>query len=100
MNRNWIILQMNTEFHGVFQATPMIVFKRSKNHQEIIRGYTVKQGKVFMKNLARLNEKNMPCSSTRPSLCYKQILNAQMFESTNKKNVEYITQTNLQKSIC
>ena len=31
VNRNWNILQINTEFHGVFQATPMIAFKRSKN---------------------------------------------------------------------
>ena len=55
VNRNWNILQINTKFHGVFQATSMIAFKRSKNLQEIIGGYTVKQGKVFTKNLARLN---------------------------------------------
>ena len=52
VNRNWNILQINTEFHGVFQATPMIAFKHSKNLQEIIGGHTVKQGKVFKKNLA------------------------------------------------
>ena len=56
VNRNWNILQINTEFHGVFQATPMIAFKRSKNLQDIIGGHTVKQRKVFKKNLARLNE--------------------------------------------
>ena len=33
----------NHEFHGVFQSTPMIAFKRSKNVQEIIGGHTVKQ---------------------------------------------------------
>ena len=49
---NWNILQINTEFHGVFQAIPMIAFKRSKNLQEIIEGHTVKQGNVFKKNLA------------------------------------------------
>ena len=63
MNRNWNILQINTAFHGLFQATPMIAFKRSKNLQEIIGGHTVKQGKVFKKNLARLNEKSVPCQS-------------------------------------
>ena len=36
VNRNWNILQINTEFHGVFQATPMIAFKHSRNLQEII----------------------------------------------------------------
>ena len=43
VNRNWNILQINTELHGVFQATPMIALKRSKNLQEIIRSHTVKQ---------------------------------------------------------
>ena len=47
MNRTWNILQINTELHGVFQATPMIAFERSKNLQEIIGGHTVRQGKVF-----------------------------------------------------
>ena len=42
VNKNWNILQTNTEFHGVFQATPMIAFKRSKNLQEFIGGHTVK----------------------------------------------------------
>ena len=42
VNRNWNILQINTEFHGVFQATTMIAFKRSKDLQEIIGGHTVK----------------------------------------------------------
>ena len=81
------ILQINTEFHGVFQATPMILLKRSKNFQEIIGGHAVKQGKVFKKSLVRLNGKSMPCSSTRPSPCSTQIINTQTFMSqqTEKK---------------
>ena len=51
VNRNWNILQINTEFHGKFQTKPMIAFKRSKNLQEIIGGYTFKQGNVFQKML-------------------------------------------------
>ena len=51
----------------------MIAFTRSKSLKEIIGGHTVKQGKVFKKNLARLSRKSMPCSSTRPSLCCTQI---------------------------
>ena len=35
VNKNWNILQINTKFHGVFQATPTIAFKRSKNFQDI-----------------------------------------------------------------
>ena len=85
VNRNWNILQINTEFHGVFQATPMIAFKRSRNLQEIIGGHTVKQGKVFQKNLARINGKSVPCSSTRPSLCCTQVLNTQTFMSQQTK---------------
>ena len=81
VNRNWHILQINTDFHGVFQATPMTAFKRSKNLQEIIGGHTVKQGQVFKKNLARLNGKSVPCSSTRPSLCCTKVLNTQIFMS-------------------
>ena len=85
MNRNWNILQINTEFHGVFQATPMIAFKRSQNLQEIIGGHTVKQGKVFKKNLARINGKSVPCSLTRPSLCCTQVLNTETFMSQQAK---------------
>ena len=47
VKRNWNILQINTEFHGVFQATPMIAFKRCQNLQEIIGGHTVKQETSF-----------------------------------------------------
>ena len=85
VNRNWNILQINTEFHGVFQATLMIAFKRSRNLQEIIGGHTVKQGKVFKKNLAGINGKSVPCSSTRPSLCCTQVLNTQTFMSQKTK---------------
>ena len=85
MNRNWNILPINTEFHGVFQATPMIAFKRSKNLLKIIGSNTVKQGKVFKKNLAKLNGKSVPCSSTRPSLCCTQVLNTQTFMSQQTK---------------
>ena len=70
VNRNWNILQINTEFHGVFQATPMIAFKSRKNLQEIIGVHTIGEGKVFKKSLVRLNRKSMSCSSTRPSLCF------------------------------
>ena len=85
VNRNWNILQINTEFHGVFQATPMIAFKRSQNLQEIIGGHTVKQGKVFKKNLARIKGKSVPCSPTIPSLCCTQVLNTQTFMSQQTK---------------
>ena len=34
----------------------MITFKRSKNIQEIIRGYTIKQGKNFKESLHRQME--------------------------------------------
>ena len=78
----------------------MIAFKSSKNLQEIIGGHTVKEVKVFRKNLARLNGKSTPCSSTRPSLCCTQILNTNNYESANKNNVWCIPQTNLQKSMC
>ena len=81
MNRNWNILQINTEFHKVFKATPIIAFKRSKNLQEIIGGHTVKQGKVFKKNLTRLNGNSIPYTSLRPSLCCTQELNTQAFTS-------------------
>ena len=85
MNRNWNILQISTEFHGVLRATPMIAFKRSKNLQEIIGGHTVKQGNVFKKNLIRLNGKSMPCISTRVLLCCTQVLNTQTFMSQQTK---------------
>ena len=88
VNKNWNILQINTEFHGVIQATSMIAFKGRKNLHEIIAGHTVKQGKVFKKNLARLNGKSIPCSidETIAMLC-QNIKYTNVYESTNKKNV-------------
>ena len=83
VNRNWNILQINTEFHGIFQAIPMIAFKRSL--QEIFGGHRVKQGNVFKKNLVRINGKSEPCSSTRPSLCCTQALNTKTFMSQQSK---------------
>ena len=87
VNRNWNILQINTESRRVFKDTdtPMIAFKSSKNLQEIIGGHTVRQGKVFKKNLIRLNGNTMPCSSTRQSLCCTQVLNTQTFTSQQTK---------------
>ena len=85
MNRNWNILEINTEFHGVFQITPMIAFKHRKNLQKIIGGHTVKPGKVFKKSLDILNGRSVPCSSTRPSLCCTQIVNTQTFMSEQTK---------------
>ena len=85
VNRNWNILQINSEFHAVFQATPMIAFKRSKNLQEFIGGHTVKKVKVFKKSLVRLNGKSMPCSLTRPSLWCTQIVNTLTFMSQQTK---------------
>ena len=79
MNRNWDILQINTKFYRVFQATQMIVLKRSKNLQQTIGGHTVKKGNVFKKSLLRQNGTSLPCSLTRPSLGCTQIVNTQTF---------------------
>ena len=57
----------------------MIAFRCSKNLQKIIESHTVQEGKVLEKSLERLNGRIMPCSSTRPSLCCTQIVNAQIF---------------------
>ena len=81
VNGSWDILQIKTEFHGVFQATPVTAFKRSKNLQGIIGGHTFRQRNVFKKNLARLSGKSMPCSSKKPSVCCTQILKTQTFMS-------------------
>ena len=85
VNRNWNILQTNTEFYRVFKDTSMIAFKHNKNLQETIGGHTVQQGKVFKKNMIRLKGNSMPCSSTRPSLCRTQVLNTQTFTSQQTK---------------
>ena len=44
-DRNWNIFQINTDFHQVFQDTPMMAFTRSKNLQDIIGGHTVQGNK-------------------------------------------------------
>ena len=65
----------------------MIVFKLSKILQEIVGGHRVKQENVFKKSLHRQNEKSMPCSLARPSLCCAQILNTQTFTSQQTKRM-------------
>ena len=84
MNRKWNILQINTEFQGVFQAAPIIPFKLTENLQENNGGHTVKQGKVFEKSLDRPN-RSLPCNSTRPSLCCTQIVKTQTFINQQTK---------------
>ena len=43
VNKNWNILQIKTEFLGVFQPIPMITFRCSKNLQKIIGLQTAKE---------------------------------------------------------
>ena len=64
VNRNWNILQINTEFHGVFQSKSIIAFKRNKNLYEIIGGHRASKEKFL--SLDRLKGKPMPCSATAP----------------------------------
>ena len=82
VNRNWNILQINTEFYRVFKDTSMIAFKSNKNLQKTIRGHTVQQGKVFKENIQANKQKQK--------------------ENKQKEPLIYSTyaQTNLQKSIC
>ena len=49
------------------------------------RSHRQAKKKVFKKSLDKLNGKSIPCSSTRPPLCYVQIANRQKFKSTNKR---------------
>ena len=49
VNRNWNILQINTEFLGVFQSKLMITLRCNKNFQEIIGDHTIKQRNAFEK---------------------------------------------------
>ena len=85
VNRNWNILQLNAEFHGVFQTKPMIALKLSRNLEWVIGGHTVKQGKVFKKSLHRHDEKGMSCNWRKPLLCCVQIVNKQKFISQQTK---------------
>ena len=80
-NRNWNILQINTEFQGVFQTTPILAFKCGKNLQEIIEDHTVKQEKFFKKIWP-------PRSLTRPSLCCTQV---HLWVNKQKKRLIYST---------
>lgn len=47
------ILQINTEFNGVFPTKPMIAFKYNKNLLEIVGDHVVEEGEVFKKNQHR-----------------------------------------------
>ena len=47
VNRNWNILQINTEFHRVFKDTDSIQMEQKPN--------TVKQGKVVERNMTRIS---------------------------------------------
>ena len=51
VRNNWLILKIDPEFDNVFLNKPTIVFKKSKNIQDLICGHFIKDEKVAKKQL-------------------------------------------------
>ena len=85
VNKNWNILQTK---HRISQSISSHTDDSIQTHQKPSRDYWRSRSqtrKNFKKNLARINGKSVPCSSTRPSLCCTQVLNTQTFMSQQTK---------------
>ena len=88
-------MQINTEFHNVFDKTPTIAFKRNKNIQELIGGNLIKDGKLIKRNeVKNKNGKSKTCNtSNRTSLCCTQVVNTNTFKSNQTNRVFNIYHT-------
>ena len=60
---------------------PIVAYKRNKNLQGIIGRHTIKNGKVFKAHLKSREEKCELCSTSKPSLCCKHVIDTSTFQS-------------------
>ena len=81
INKHCNVLQINPGLEKIFQNNPFVAYKRNKNLQEIIGGHTIKNGKVFKAHSKSREEKCELCSTSKPSLCCKQIIDTSTFQS-------------------
>ena len=70
----YIYIYINPGLKEIFQNNPIVAYKRNKNLQEIVGRHTIKNGKVFKAHLKSREEKCELCTTSKPSLCCKQVI--------------------------
>ena len=80
INGHWNVLQRNRKLQETFQNNLFVAFKRNKNLQ-VIRGHTIKNGKVFKAHSKKQKHKCKPCNTSKQSLCCKQLIETSAFRS-------------------
>ena len=58
-----------------------MAYKRNKNLQEITGGHTITNGKVFKAHSKSREGRCEPCNTSKPSLCWKQVIDTSTFQS-------------------
>ena len=79
ITKHWNFLQINPKLQETFQNNPFMSFKRNKNSQEVIGGHTIKNGKLFKAHSKNRKGKCEPCNTSKPSLCYNQVIDTSAF---------------------
>ena len=94
------ILQIETKLKIFFAESPILAFKRNKNHRDIIGGNKVFDNKKIS-NLKKFNKgKCEPCFTRSINLCCKLIKTFSTFQSTFTKNTFVIRHNVTCKSGC
>ena len=89
VEKYWHVLKINPSFEKAFENTPIIAFRRNLNLKDIIGSNTIENDKVKRRPSVKTKGKCSPCLSNAKSLCCKQILKTEKFQSTqNKKTFE------------
>ena len=58
-----------------------MAYKKNKNLQEITGGRTITNGKVFKAHSKSREGRCEPCNTSKPSLCWKQVIDTSTFQS-------------------
>ena len=86
----WNILQINENFKNIFKENPIVAYRKNKSIKEIIGGNTIVNNKVYKSKINQDLGQCKPCNTNRPSLCCKQVVNTDTFQSVITKKVYQI----------
>ena len=79
-------MQILPALQKVFHKKPMIIYKRNKNHDELIRGNTLQGGKVFKTHFQTIKGELKSCNTTTKLYFYcTQAVSTKNFESYQTK---------------
>ena len=91
INKHWsILLQINLELQETFENNPFVALKRNKNLQEVIGNYTIKSWKVYKAHSKNRKGECEPCNTIKPSVCFKQVIDTNTFQSYQRQQLHAI----------